>query len=291
MKKILASFSVIITILTFAGCSNISNVNVNSGTQMSVNISNYFKENLEYTLKDLRVVEEEDGSFTVVSTLGTEYSIDDFVSYAERMVQISESAAKELDVTFFRINPTLYTGENTWIGWGNKSFTFYDHDKYLVENVSLQKLKDEVENYKNKMGYATSDDNIFESPSSRREKNEKFEKALYYFLQGRSVLTQLCSEVHVYTDSGTTIYINLVSYESYSFAAIVTESVAFIKENALEYTIRNPQLVVTTPSAKYMAVWKSEDLNLGYLVDTHKDFSAKVSLEELQELYGYEGLF
>lgn len=151
-KKLIGFCAVIclFCIITVAGCAknDVNDTGKDSETLIQTEIKNFFKNNLKYALKDIRIVEESDGSFTVVTTLSTEYKIDDFALYAEQVTKVSELASTEFNLTFSRINPTLYTDTNSWIGWSNDSLNFYDQDKYIIKNVSLDMLKNEVEKYK-----------------------------------------------------------------------------------------------------------------------------------------------
>lgn len=160
MKKRIAA--AVLTCVMLTGCGNApengstgANSAVVSEPQIITDLKDYFKTNSKYTLKDIRVVDE-GGSYTVVTAIGAECDIDDFLPYVKQIVKISNEASAKYGITFTCINPTMYTDEKKWIGWSSNTEQFYNQDRFLADNVTLDKLKGAIERYKESLGYTSS---------------------------------------------------------------------------------------------------------------------------------------
>ena len=291
MKKVIAFCTVALSILFFSGCS-LADVpdKTSSESQISSDIRGYFIDNLDYTPKDLRIVEEDNGTFFVGATLGTEYSIDDFVSYAEQMIQISESAETKFKINFSSINPSLYTGDNAWIGWSNDSLNFYDQDKYLVKNVSLNMLKNEVEKYKTKNGYSNSEQESSLTSPTLSYNEMKFE--IEQYLSKHNDTSKMYKNVEVkYNIEKVRFNIEVQSYETYTFASIVNAATTAVEKIVNENNIEDYCLWVYSPTdAKYKVSWISFNLKSGILDDKGytDDYNETIRLEKMLKRYGYE---
>lgn len=292
MKKSFVFCVTAACLLTFAGCAknDIPVSGIVSEPQIQSDIKGYFKSNSDYTLKDIRVVEENDGSYTVIIALGAEYSIDDFVPYVEQMVHISEDAVTKFNVTFSCVNPTLYTGDNAWVGWNNNSLNFYDQDKYLVEDVSLDMLKTETEKYKIKNGYDNSaQESSLASPAmSYNEMKFKIEQ----YLNKYNDTSKMYDGVTVGMNNGKVEFnITLQAYETYTFAAVTSAATDIVRTIVEDNSIEEYRLWVHSPSdAIHTISWISFNLDAGLLNDKgyNSDFNDMIKLSTMLERYSYE---
>ena len=173
------------------------------------------------------------------------------------------------------------------IGWSNKSFIFYDQDSYAVEKVPYDKIDKAVNDYKIHIGISKTDTNEAELDSQLSQ----LQVSLYDYLKSADATTALTNFVQVSDYGWITVYIEMESYDSYAFAAIISEATDYLKAHAESYGIEDYSLSVSSPTdAKYKARWTSDDLDNGYLTDTSYNYNTKTTLAELKELYGYEGL-
>ncbi len=291
MKRLFA-FCAALFLLTASGCAknDIPVSGVISEPQIQSDLKNYLKSNLDYTPEDIRVVKEDDGSYIVVTSLGSEYSIDDFVPFAEQMVKLSEAAAANFNVTISCVNPTLYTGDNAWIGWSNDSLRFYDQDKYLVENVYFDMLKDEVEKYKIKHGYADSGQELVSASQTMSYSEMKSE--IEQYLNNHNDITKMYDSITVGMSNGKVEFnITLPSYETYTFAAVTSAATEIVRTIVEDNDIEEYRLWVHSPSGtSYTISWISFNLDTGLLSDKgyDGDYDEMVKLDFMLERYGYE---
>lgn len=292
MKRLFAAFVALACILTFVGCTknDSPSSSIISEPQIQSDIKRYFSENLEYTLKDLRVVKEDDKSFTVVSTLGSEYNIDDFIPYVEQMIHISEEAAEKFNVTFSCINPTMYIEDSAWIGWSNDSLNFYDQDHYLVEDVTLDMLKNEVEKYKIQNGYGNLAQEPSESFPTMSYNEMKYE--IEHYLDNHNDLSKIYGNVTVRKNNGKLEFeITLQAYETYTFAAVTCAATDIVRTLVEDNGIEEYRLWVHSPSdANYTIHWISFNLEIGVIDDKGPNgrYNENIMLDAMLKHYGYE---
>jgi len=280
LKKIFVFFGSVVMILGITSCENKSEETITK-------IKEYFTDNVTYTLDDIRVVDDGEEGFAVVYSISEPYSYDDFAPFVRQLVDTQVNFEKEEGINISYVNPTLRTGDNSWIGWSNNSFIFYDQDSYTVEKVAYDKIDNAVNDYKIHIGISGPDAN----ESSQDSQLTQLQISLYNHLQSADSTTALTSYVQVSNYGWITVYIEMESYDAYAFAAIVSESTRYLKKHAESYGLQDYTLSVSSPAdVKYKASWVSDDLENGYLVDTQKNYNTKTSLSELKEMYGYEGL-
>jgi|GEM_PF-2862267 hypothetical protein len=280
MKKVVLWFCILAMTLVLAGCESDSEKAISK-------IKKYFTDNVNYTLEDIRVIDEGKDGFAVIYSIAEPYTYDDFSPFVKQLVDTQVNFEKEEDINISYVNPTLRTGNNSWIGWSNKSFIFYDQDSYAVEKVPYDKIDKAVNDYKIHIGISKPDTN----ESAQDSQLIQLQSSLYDYLKSADATTALTNFVQISDYGWITVYIEMESYDSYAFAAIISEATDYLKAHAESYGIEDYSLSVSSPTdAKYKARWISDDLKNGYLTDTSYNYNTKTSLAELKELYGYEGL-
>lgn len=296
MKKAKVITAILVCAM-FAGCGTApasSPVDVSSTAisepQIITDLKNYFKSNSDYTLNDIRVVEEEGGSYSVTIALGMEYSIDDFVPYVEQMIHISEDAATKFNVAFSRINPALYTGDNAWIGWSNDTLNFYNQDNYLVENVPLEMLKNETEKYKVENGYGDSTQES--SPSSLAMSYNEMKFEIEQYLNKHNDTSKMYDSVTVGMNVDKLEFnITLQAYETYTFAAVTSAATDIVRTLVEDNEIEEYRLWVHSPSdAVHTISWISFNLDVGLIDDNGYNgrYNETIKLDSMLKHYGYE---
>lgn len=142
MKKT-AILPALLSILILSGCAGTGGQEPPESATDT--ISAYIKENLGYELEDLRVVEEDTGGYYISAALGQGYDISEFPEFAEELSQVVSNAEKDFSFSADVVNPSIYTGEDAWIGWSSDQGNLYNQDGYISEGVTLDELGSEIE--------------------------------------------------------------------------------------------------------------------------------------------------
>lgn len=116
--------------------------------------------------------------------------------------------------------------------------------------------------------------------------------AIYNDVHYKHWLTECCSKVTAELGTGCMEINVTVDYlESYQFMAVVTETVRCINDIWEEYWLDSVELTVHTPlDLNNYIMWKSTDLYKGMLIDTKKGITKNITIDDMIQLYGYEGL-
>lgn len=142
MKKIALSMA-LLSFLILSGCGDTGKQEPPEGAGDSIKV--YIYDNVSYELSDLRVVEEDTGGYYISAAIGQGYDISEFPAFAEELVQIVSDAEKDFSFSADNINPSIYTGEDEWIGWSSDQGNLYNQDGYISEGVTLDELGSEME--------------------------------------------------------------------------------------------------------------------------------------------------
>ena len=143
MKKVLpwflASVLLVSILLTFAGCSE-------KAILPADEIKTYVSERLQYEVEYLKIPEE-NSEYSINAQLKTDYGAEKFIPFTEKLLEIAESAEKDLGVTIYRVNPAIETSEGKGFGWDSDTELFYTFDEKGMDEktVSLENLHYEVD--------------------------------------------------------------------------------------------------------------------------------------------------
>lgn len=221
------------------GCSTGTNENEQSKVE---ELKTYLTDHLNYQLKDLRVVlDTEVEKYVVVATLGTDYGLEDFVPFAEDLVDTCKTIEEQYGISIAYINPVLYTSENTWIGWSNDSGSFYNQDKFLAENVSIEELGAKIEK-------------LQQSNKNDMDIEEKFGDMLNAF-QGEWKSTKSNWHLIICNDNIDALY-----YENYG------DEVDEANHNKYKFDLDENGNLIVTQSAKHKYNYVLDEN--GYLIST-----------------------
>lgn len=151
MKKIEILFLCILFTIFSSGCSKNDITDLSNTSSNAEEIKSYIIDNMDYELNDLKVFfEEETKDYSITGVLGTEYNvITDLAPFTEQLIKVSELATEEHGSTIHNVSAAIYTGENTWFGWGNSDSigSFYNQDKFISEDVPLENLQSEINKF------------------------------------------------------------------------------------------------------------------------------------------------
>lgn len=142
MKKIALSLA-LLSFLILSGCGDTGKQEPPESAGDSIKA--YIYDNIGYELSDLRVVEEDTGGYYISAAIGQGYDISEFPAFAEELVQVVSDAEKDFSFSADNVNPSIYTGEDEWIGWSSDQGNLYNQDGYISEGVTLDELGPEME--------------------------------------------------------------------------------------------------------------------------------------------------
>lgn len=142
MKKIALSLA-LLSFLILSGCGDTGKQEPPESAGDSIKA--YIYDNIGYELSDLRVVEEDTGGYYISAAIGQGYDISEFPAFAEELVQVVSDAEKDFSFSADNVNPSIYTGEDEWIGWSSDQGNLYNQDGYISEGVTLDELGSEME--------------------------------------------------------------------------------------------------------------------------------------------------
>lgn len=117
-------------------------------------------------------------------------------------------------------------------------------------------------------------------------------KAIYSTVHFKHWLTEACGNVRAELGDGCMDIDVTVDYlESYQFMAVTTETIQCIHDISEEYWLDSVKLTVHTPyELKDYMRWESSDLKKGIMIDTKNGISKTMTIEDMVQQYGYEGL-
>lgn len=117
-------------------------------------------------------------------------------------------------------------------------------------------------------------------------------RAIYQDVHNKHWLTECCGKVTAELGTGCMEINVTVDYlQSYQFMAVTTETIRCINDIWEEYWLDSVELTVHTPlDLDNYIMWKSSDLQKGMLIDTKKGITKSMTIDDMVQLYGYEGL-
>lgn len=157
MKKLIC---VILVGILFTGCVNKENSVINSEENIEDkveeeklfnDIKNYISSNINYELYELKI-EEYAGKaeeYNIIATLGTNYSLDDFIPFTKKLVEISNNIPSKFEIPIKDLFLSINMNENEQFTWTSSKY-LYNKDELIAKNVSLEDLENEIKKYKNK---------------------------------------------------------------------------------------------------------------------------------------------
>ncbi len=131
-----------------------------------------------------------------------------------------------------------------------------------------------------------------ETTTSFVSRYDQVAKAIYSTVHFKHWLTEACGDVKAELGDGCMDIDVTVDYlESYQFMAVTTETIQCIHDISEEYWLDSVKLTVHTPHGlnDYMR-WESTDLKKGIMIDTKNGISKTMTIDEMVQQYGYEGL-
>ena len=106
-------------------------------------ISNYITNNLDYNIKDVRVVSEEDGYHIVINVEGHPNELQ---KLCEESVELLKQYANDNKIIIPYINPFISTSNNTVFGWTTEGILYSTGRFPIEENVLIKDINNTLSN-------------------------------------------------------------------------------------------------------------------------------------------------